>query len=436
MNEKKSAKEEPIRARVTREEQAAAELGVTEFAPGVRAALVWFFLVTIVAVPVVQLVAARREPERVGDFGAALRGLVPDAGAVAAVGGLGDVVRLLPEAGRLKAIEEDWERDSVVGEAVLPRVQRWLLGMGQGNEKAYAGRDGWLFYRADVEYVTGRGFLEEEVMRRRGKEVQADPVRAIVDFRDQLEGRGIGLLVVPAPVKPTIHPEMFAGGAERGGEGMQNASFGEFVRRLGLAGVVVYDPAANLIKESGAAYLKTDTHWLPGAMERVAAGMAEAARAAVELPGAEAGRFRTVEKRVRGTGDIAQMLKLLPERAYPEEEVAIRQVMEANELWQPKEGAPVLLLGDSFANIYSLGAMGWGESAGLAEHLSVRLGLPVDVICRNDDGSYATREMLVQELRRGRDRLEGKRLVVWEFAARELASGDWKVLPLETGGKR
>jgi hypothetical protein len=162
----------------------------------------------------------------------------------------------------------------------LPRVQRWLLGMGQGNEKAYAGRDGWLFYRADVEYVTGRGFLEEEVLRRRGKDVQADPVRAIVDFRDQLAARGIGLLVVPAPVKPTIHPEMFAGGAERVEGGMQNASFREFVRRLGAAGVAVYDPVAELMKEGGGeAYLKTDTHWLPGAMERVAAGMAEAARA-------------------------------------------------------------------------------------------------------------------------------------------------------------
>jgi alginate O-acetyltransferase complex protein AlgJ len=436
MNEKMSASEERVRARVTREEQAAAELGVTEFAPGVRAALVWFFLVTIVAVPVAQLVAARREPERVGDFGEALRGLVPDAGMVAAVGGVGDVVRLLPEVGRLKAIEEDWERDSVVGEALLPRVQRWLLESGQGNEKAYVGRDGWLFYRADVEYVTGRGFLEEEVMRRRGKEVQADPVRAIVDFRDQLAGRGIGLLVVPAPVKPTIHPERFAGGVERAG-GMQNASFGEFVRRLGAAGVVVYDPVAELMKEEvGAAYLKTDTHWLPGAMERVAEGMAAAARASVELPGAEAGRFRTVSKTVRGSGDIAQMLKVRPERGYPEEEVEIRQVMDGSEVWRPSGDAAVLLLGDSFANIYSLGAMGWGESAGLAEHFSERLGLPVDVISRNDEGSHATREMLVQELGRGRDRLAGKRLVVWEFAARELASGDWKLLPLEVGERR
>lgn len=191
-----------------------------------------FFLVTIVAVPVVQLVAAWREPERVGDFVEALRGLVPDGEAVAAVGGVGDVVRLLPEAGRLKAIEEDWERDSVVGEVLLPRVQRWLLESGQGNEKAYVGRDGWLFYRADVEYVTGRGFLEEEVMRRRGRLVQAEPVRAIVDFLDQLAGRGIGLLMVPVPVKPTIHPERFAGGVARAG-GLQNASFGEFVRRPG-----------------------------------------------------------------------------------------------------------------------------------------------------------------------------------------------------------
>jgi alginate O-acetyltransferase complex protein AlgJ len=94
----------------------------------------------------------------------------------------------------------------------------------------------------------------------------------------------------------------------------------------------------------------------------------------------------------------------------------------------------VLLLGDSFANIFSLEALGWGESAGFAEHLSVALGgRALDCILRNSDGAFATREMLANELARGRDRLAGKKLVIWEFAARELAYGNWKLIDLKLG---
>jgi hypothetical protein len=96
----------------------------------------------------------------------------------------------------------------------------------------------------------------------------------------------------------------------------------------------------------------------------------------------------------------------------------------------------VLFLGDSFANIYSLAPMGWGDASGLVEHLALALGLPVDAITRNDAGSFATREMLAKELQRGNDRLAGKKLVIWEFAARELAFGDWKILPLTLGERR
>ncbi len=37
---------------------------------------------------------------------------------------------------------------------------------------------------------------------------------------------------------------------------------------------------------------------------------------------------------------------------------------------------------------------------------------------------------------RGRDRLAGKKLVIWEFAARELAFGNWKLLDLKLGKAR
>jgi hypothetical protein len=96
--------------------------------------------------------------------------------------------------------------------------------------------------------------------------------------------------------------------------------------------------------------------------------------------------------------------------------------------------ADVLVLGDSFCNIYSLEQMGWGESAGFVEQLSRALGgRPIDCILRNSDGAFATREILGQELARGNDRLLGKKIIIWEFAARELAFGNWKSIDMELG---
>jgi alginate O-acetyltransferase complex protein AlgJ len=49
---------------------------------------------------------------------------------------------------------------------------------------------------------------------------------------------------------------------------------------------------------------------------------------------------------------------------------------------------------------------------------------------QNDDGAFATRAMLRRDLARGVDRLAGTRAVVYQFAARELAFGDWQRLQL------
>ena len=70
------------------------------------------------------------------------------------------------------------------------------------------------------------------------------------------------------------------------------------------------------------------------------------------------------------------------------------------------------------------------RSAGFAERLSFHLRRPVDRIARNDAGAYATRQMLAWELTRKPDRLKGKKVVVWEFSARELSIGDWKRLDM------
>ena len=140
-------------------------------------------------------------------------------------------------------------------------------------------------------------------------------------------------------------------------------------------------------------------------------------------------------KEVAGVGDIARMLKLPESQSvFQPQTVTIHEVMADNAPWRSLKDADILLLGDSFSNIFSLGALGWGESAGFAEHLSRALGgRPLDCILRNSDAAFATRELLSRELARGRDRLAGKKLVVWEFAARELAFGDWKMLEMKLG---
>ena len=139
---------------------------------------------------------------------------------------------------------------------------------------------------------------------------------------------------------------------------------------------------------------------------------------------------QTSNRTISGVGDIARMLKL-PESQdrFPTQTVTIHEVLPS----PISKAADVLLLGDSFSNIFSLGALGWGESAGFGEQLGRALGRPIDCILRNSDAAFATREMLSRELARGRDRLAGKKLIVWEFAARELAFGDWKILPMKLG---
>ncbi len=182
---------------------------------------------------------------------------------------------------------------------------------------------------------------------------------------------------------------------------------------------------------NGPLYLETDTHWRPETMEFVAQRLADF----LQLPATAGSTLPSIiEREVVARGDIAAMLKLSKaDKFFPPEKVTIRQVVTGNALWRPSKEADVLLLGDSFSNIFSFEAMGWGESAGFAEHLSFALRRPIDCILRNSDASFATREILSNELARGRDRLAGKKLVIWEFAARELSFGNWKLLDLKLG---
>jgi len=425
--------------KVSREEEAEMALKNTAYTTGSRLLLTLLFLLTILSVPTIQFAVELGAPteNRLGTFN--IYKAYPAWEKIRAVRSPKDLWHLLPRAAELKAAEKELESESVVSAWLLPRVQSILTGkLGAGNEQVYLGREKWLFYRPDVDYITGPPFLDPTALRHRAQvgAVQSDPVKAIVAFRDQLAARGIDLIAVPIPMKPGAESDKLSPRAKPNAV-LQNTSFSEFKSRLQKAGVRVFDPASFLtdrktVTANTPLYLETDTHWRPETMELVAENLAAFIQAASVTAQTS---LQVSAKEVNGIGDIARMLKLPESQTiYRPETVKIHEVVAGSTPWRPSKDADILLLGDSFSNIFSLAALGWGESAGFAEHLSRALGgHPLDCILRNSDAAFATREILSRELARGRDRLAGKKLVVWEFAARELAFGDWKMLDMKLG---
>jgi alginate O-acetyltransferase complex protein AlgJ len=346
----------------------------------------------------------------------------------------------------VRRFEKQVEDQSPLVRTIRPGVQKILLEFfGEGNSQVVLGREGWLFFKKDIDYVGGRPFLDPAVQSGRveHKGIQANPLAAIVDFKRQLEARGIRLLVVPVPVKPSIEGHQLSRVLSAKIELRQNASWEDFLTHLQREGVDVFDPGPFLVerrKQRGQPqYLARDTHWTPPAMEAVAGAISAQINGLFEVDGSRVINafqrpYRFVSSMESARGDTQALLGLrADESTFGPETVETRAVSVGESSWKASPNAEVLLLGDSFSNIYSLREMHWGGQAGFAEHLSAALGRPVDAILRNSDGAFATREMLQQEMARGRDRLAGKKVVVWEFAARELAFGDWKVLRLQLG---
>ena len=429
-----------------RERIAHIEVGHTNISPTLARALVIAFLLLLAVLPLIELagggpgaLGARGAPGAQGAAGAA--GAQGATGAADVTGAWHRVVQanrgLLAQMSAYEAALED---QSGIGRALRPPTQRVLSGWpGAGNERVYVGRDGWLFYRPDVEYVTGRGFLDRDVHQRRiatasEYEVppQPDPRPAILQFKRDLDTRGITLVLVPTPVKPVIHPERLAGeltAADR--TAAHNVSYRTFLDELQRDGVLIFDPADEIARtraDDTPQYLATDTHWRPETMQRVAEALAVFVQGHAALPPLAPAGYASEPREARQIGDTAAMLDLPQgQTLYAPERVALRFIVDRDgNPWRSSRNADILLLGDSFTNIYSLATMGWGEAAGLGEQLSFALQRPVDRIIQNDQGAHATRGLLARDP----DRLAGKRVVIWQFAVRELAFGDWKVLEM------
>jgi alginate O-acetyltransferase complex protein AlgJ len=394
----------------------------TQVSRPVAALIVGVFLAAIYGIPVSQAILEKKEG---GDVQ------------------LADLFKHAPTKQSLHQFEDDLEQASFPKSWTQPRVQELLTKYGRvGNKKAVvgAGQGGWLYYKPGITYLGGPGFLDPEIMRARVRAsedagdppVSPDPRVAIRDFAAALARRGIKLMIFPMPDKAMLQPRELHGRGPALADSPvpRNPSYEQFVLDVRGMGVDIFDPSpARLNERDPPRFLVQDTHWTPEWMETAAGQLARFVRDVATLPEPPTPpAWKRVAMPITRVGDIVDMLKLTDgQTVFTPQTVTVHQVQdEKGAEWEPDPKGDVLLLGDSFTNVFSMDPMGWGSAAGLGPQLAYALGRGVDVIAQNDSGAFATRQALARELGGAEDRLAGKRIVIWEFASRELAVGDWK----------
>ncbi len=410
-----------------REDEAAAMLARTRLSRGVAPTLVVAFLATLLVVPLIQRFLPSQKPKKPVAVSA---GKTP----------------LIPDGHTLRALEKKMEDDSVVFNATRPPTQLALTkALRAGNGQVVIGVENWLFYDKEVRAITGRGFLQDSPYRKASLTTvnapivrdqmgdasieRHDSVPTILDFQQQLKKRGIVLIVMPIPVKATIYPEKLWPNYKQTDDLPQNVSLPRWKAVMEAHGIRVLDVTPDLLKAKARGeelFVSTDTHWTPRAAEIAAHKLSEMVTQTATLSPRVAVAYKRVAGNGRAPDDLVRVLGLPKDQT-----LFVRRPIKWNGVYTPRgtvlqaqQNTELLMLGDSFTGFYD------GGGASLFQQLGYELKRPIDALVVPNGGSYLSRLKLVQEAARGRDHLQGKRIVILEFTARDLYSGNWKIYDL------
>ena len=246
-----------------------------------------------------------------------------------------------------------WNLFSDPGEKVVLGAAGDCIGAGCGRDTA-AASDRWLFYRQDVEFLVQPSPLDVRSAK------LDNPVKAIERFRDQLKAKGVELLVVITPGKPSIYPERLTGRESRvaGASGAENdAAVGndaglesavglqshgkkilDSLTRAGFNTVDLYTPllaAKSRDSVEGALYLNDDTHWTPRGAEIAADVIAKKVRemvaaGIVKFRGKDDVRYIASDSIADRMGDVGEMSGLNKFNVFKMQQVTGHVVSQQN----------------------------------------------------------------------------------------------------------
>jgi len=350
----------------------------------------------------------------------------------------------------LRPYEKEMENSSVFALSVRPRMLLTFFFLFRDlGEKGVLGRNGWFFYKPDVDFLVKPSVVDRRsiAVDPNDKPVSDNPVAAIKKFKDQLSARGIDMLLVIVPGKPSIYPDVVS-------SRMPPASAGSFshslrmlseLKKEGIEAVDLFAPfAAERLRDSEAGdflYLREDTHWKARAVRLAARVVADRIRQYTWFSTGST-EYALDSVTIDRIGDVGTMSTLPLNKVHglyglfmPEKTICYKvyrsirdpQGVETERVPYKDDfrNSTILLLGDSFSRIYQTDEP---RGAGWISHLALELAQPISSLV--NDGGAST--LVRQSLARKPNLLKGKKLVIWEIVERDFRFGDegWKDVPI------
>jgi alginate O-acetyltransferase complex protein AlgJ len=286
--------------------------------------------------------------------------------------------------------------------------------------KAMAGSGGFLFFRQSLAYMVGGDLGKQKGDR--------NPLPAIVAFKELLAKHGVDFLFVPVPTKEEVFPDRT--GPEPGDASLApftgkivNPFARKFLLDLAERGVETVDllPAFLAARQARTGkdeplYQAQDTHWTTRGLEMAAKLVAKRITRFPWYKGIAAHRraFTTKDESFTRHGDLHSRLPEAERARFAPETLVGQQVVNKDgSLYEDDPDSPIVVLGDSFTGVYELMDC---EHAGVSAHIAKEIGYPVDLVMSYGGGPNVREKLL----RRGVDKLDRKKLVIWMMTARDL----------------
>ncbi len=315
--------------------------------------------------------------------------------------------------------------------------------MGQAKNNVVRGRGGWLFYAPELhsQYV-GRFWGPGAARVNRQMDPRyADPLLVLVDLHRQLAAHGIEMLYLPLPAKATVYPDLISRSVlvpPGKTPPRLDATDQAFFAALRAQGVPVVDPLplflAHRYDGGLPVFYPQATHCSSRGYALAAQAVAARFKGRAWLAAIPKHSYVTQTGVEMGTSELGNMRD---GPAAPKEQQPMTYVQERTVagFWlfrrqaltpvPENDASPVVLVGDS--NCVAFSRLGEGRGAGLADHLALQLGFPVQTVSISGSGGQGA----LRVLRRRSPRLAGKKLVILCFTVRELSEGmGWKKIPM------